>query len=91
MQTPDGNFSDLCCDMTPTKGVNRIGGGDKAHGPQVGESQVHLVPQVRGPRLLAGSTVTHEFPLVNVDWGRGGDQNLCPLHHLTPRVGPQCM
>ena len=74
----------------PQEGVNRFGGGDKADGPQFGEGQLQLVPEVRGPPLLAESTRTRWFPHVNVGEGGGGVQTLCPLHHL-PHQQASCV
>ena len=66
----------------PQEGVNRFGGEDKVDGPQLGESQLLLLPQVCGPPLLAKSTCTLGFPNVNVDEVAGGAETLCPLYQL---------
>ena len=65
----------------PQKGVDHFRGGDKADGPQLGEGQLHLLPQVSGPPLLAKSTRTLGLPRVNTDELGGKVKTRCPIHH----------
>ena len=71
------------------KGVDRLPGGNEAEGPQIGEGQLQLSPQLCGPPLLAECTRLPGFPHVHVNEGGEGVQTLCLVHHLPHKQGPR--